>query len=147
MSDCRRTAERLGPWAEDTLPATERAEVDRHLADCPPCRVAADCERGARQVLRACADRLRHEPLPPGFRTRCEALAREQASGRARAGWLRTLAPVTIVAILLVFTASTLFSLATRRSDALLAAQLTADQVKCFKLFDSPDAPVLWLKR
>jgi hypothetical protein len=48
---------------------------------------------------------------------------------------------VTIVAILLVFTASTLFSLATRRSDALLAAQLTADHVKCFKVFDSPDAP------
>jgi hypothetical protein len=51
--------------------------------------------------------------------------------------------PVTIVAILLVFTASTLFSLATRRSDALLAAQLTADHMKCFKVFDSPDAPTL----
>src|SRR5205085_8155335 len=51
------------------------------------------------------------------------------------------LAPVTIVAILLVFTASALFSLATRRSDAVLAAQLTADHVKCFKFFDSPDAP------
>jgi anti-sigma factor RsiW len=61
----------------------------------------------------------------------------------ARPGWLRTLAPVTIVAILLVFTGTALFSLATRRSDALLAAQLTADHVKCFKFFDSPNAPAL----
>ncbi len=35
----------------------------------------------------------------------------------------------------MIFTASAFFSLATRRSDALLAAQLTADHSKCFKLF------------
>jgi anti-sigma factor RsiW len=143
MSECRRTIERLTPWADDSLSAAERADVDRHLAACPPCRAAADSERGARDVLRSCAERLRSHPLPPGFRTRCEALARESRTTRAPRAWLRTLVPVTIVAILLVFTASTLFSLATRRSDALLAAQLTADHMKCFKVFDSPDAPTL----
>jgi len=71
-------------------------------------------------------------------------MAREPlASASARQGWLRTLAPVTIIAILLVFTGTALFSLATRRSDALLAAQLTADHVKCFKFFDSPNAPAV----
>jgi len=139
MSECRRTIERLAPWADESLPPAERVEVDRHLAVCPPCRVAADTERAGCRVLRACAARLR-EPLPPGLRTRCEAIAREQGSHQARPGWLRGLAPVAIVAILLVFTFSALFSLATRRSDALLAAQLTADHVKCFKFFDSPDA-------
>lgn len=142
MSECRRTVERLAPWADESLPEPERAEVERHLAVCPPCRVAANSERAGRQILRACAERLRSEPLPPGLRTRCEALAREQGR-QTRPGWLRTLAPVAIVAILLVFTASTLFSLATRRSDALLAAQLTADHVKCFTMFDSSDAPSL----
>jgi anti-sigma factor RsiW len=140
MNECRRTIERLAPWADESLKADERAEVDRHLAACPPCRVAAEAERGGRQVLKACASRLR-EPLPPGLQTRCEALARERRMASARASWVRTLVPVTIVAILLVFTASTLFSLATRRSDALLAAQLTADHMKCFKVFDSPEAP------
>jgi anti-sigma factor RsiW len=142
MSECRRTVERLAPWADESLPAAERTEVDRHLAACPPCRVVAETERAGRHILRTCADRLRSEPLPPGLRSRCEALAREQ-NAKTRPAWWRTLAPVTIVAILLVFTASTLFSLATRRSDALLAAQLTADHVKCFKFFDSPDAPPL----
>jgi anti-sigma factor RsiW len=140
MSECRRTVERLAPWADESLPPTERAEVDRHLDACPPCRVVADNERAARRILRTCADRLRSEPLPPGLRTRCEALAREHAAKPKPSGW-RALVPVTIVAILLVFTASTLFSLATRRSDALLAAQLTADHVKCFAMFDSPNAP------
>ena len=138
MSECRRTIERLAPWADESLSPDERAEVDRHLAACPPCRGAANAERGGRQVLRTCASRLR-EPLAPGFQTRCEALARECRIQPARGSWIRTLVPVTIVAILLVFTASTLFSLATRRSDALLAAQLTADHVKCFKVFDSPE--------
>jgi anti-sigma factor (TIGR02949 family) len=138
--DCRRIKERLTPWADNTLPAGERDEMDRHLAACPPCRYAADAERGARQVLTACAARLRSEPAPPGLRTRCEALARQSGPASGRSSWARTLVPVTIVAILLVFTASTLFSLATRRSDTLLAAQLTADHVKCFKMFDSPDS-------
>ena len=138
--DCRRTLERLAMWADDSLSAHDRADVERHLNACPPCRVLADRERGGRTVLNACAARLRDQPAPPGLRTRCEALARECAVG-SRPSWLRTLVPVTIVAILLVFTASTVFSLATRRSDGLLAAQLTADHVKCFKVFDSPDAP------
>jgi anti-sigma factor RsiW len=143
MSECRRTIERLAQWADESLSPIDRAEVDRHLAACPPCRVAAEAERGGRQVLKACAARLRSEPLPPGLQTRCEALARECRIRRARGGWIRALAPITIVAILLVFTASTLFSLATRRSDALLAAQLTADHMKCFKVFDSPEAPAV----
>jgi anti-sigma factor RsiW len=140
MSECRHTIERLALWADESLNPDERAQVDRHLAACPPCRVAAEAEHGGRQVLKACALRLRSEPAPPGLRTRCEALARAQDAGARRAGWARTLVPVTIVAILLVFTASTLFSLATRRSDAVLAAQLTADHAKCFTVFDSPDA-------
>ena len=142
MSECRRTRERLAPWADDSLNPGERADVERHLAACPPCRGAAAAERAGHQVLKACAPRLRNEPAPPGLRSRCEALARE-SHGRSRAAWARTLVPVTIVAILLVFTASTLFSHATRRSDAVLAAQLTADHAKCFKLFDSPDAPAV----
>jgi anti-sigma factor RsiW len=145
MSDCRRTVERLTPWADGALPPGERAEVDRHLAACPPCRNVAEHEAGGRQVLRECATRLQaleadREPLPPGFRTRCEALAREQASS-GRRGWARSLVPVTIIAVLLVFTAGTLFQLATRRSDAVLAAQLTADHMKCFTVFDDQAAP------
>ncbi|HVZ23188.1 MAG TPA: zf-HC2 domain-containing protein, partial [Vicinamibacterales bacterium] len=70
MSDCRRTAERLASYVDDTLPAAERADVERHLGHCPPCRRAAEHEQGGRTVLRACAPRLRADAAPPGLRTR-----------------------------------------------------------------------------
>lgn len=141
MSECRRTADRLTPYVDNLLPSSERTEVDRHLSDCPPCRAAATEEEGARTVLRSKAAGLRATALPPGLRTRCQALAqahREPASGR---GWAARLLPVSLTAILIVFTASAVFSLATHRSDALLASQLTADHAKCFKLFGGEGAP------
>ena len=49
----------------------------RHLDRCPPCRAAALRERGARRVLREQSRALTDTPLPPGLRTRCEALARQ----------------------------------------------------------------------
>jgi anti-sigma factor RsiW len=140
MSDCRRIVESLTPYLDGTLPPAERADVERHLGECPPCcRAAAEAE-GGRTVLRRCSGSLRQEPLPPGLRTRCEALAREQGGRRTRAGWSGRFVPTVAIAALLVVTASTLFSLATQRSAVLLAQQLTVDHAKCFKLFASPDA-------
>jgi anti-sigma factor RsiW len=134
MKDCRRIAGRVTPYVDGALPESERAEVERHLSGCPPCRRGAEEEQGGRTVLRECADRLKAEPLPPGLRSRCEALAREHA-GLRRVTWWRLLAPITAMAVLIIFAGVLLFALATRRSDALLAAQLTADHVKCFKVF------------
>jgi anti-sigma factor RsiW len=139
MSDCRLIAAQLTSYVDDLLEPDRRVEVDRHLGECPSCRLAVAGERGSQSVLRHHASRLREEPLPPGLRSRCESIVREQAGARV-AGWRRTLVPTVLSVILLVFTASAIFSLATRRSDALLAAQLTADHSKCFKLFVDGDA-------
>src|SRR5580765_7608974 len=77
---CRRTCDLLAQYADGTLAAEQRAEVQRHLEACPPCRVIAGKECGARQLLRACADRLRAEqPLPPDLRSRCQAASRGTA--------------------------------------------------------------------
>jgi anti-sigma factor RsiW len=46
-----------------------------------------------------------------------------------------------LAAVLLVFTGSAIISLATRRSDAVLAAQLTADHTRCFRAFVATDSP------
>ena len=140
MNECRRICEQLVAYADGTLSPAERAEITRHLEKCPPCRTVAGRECGARDVLRACAERLRTEPVPPGLRTRCHALS--CASDRDRPIWLRRLVPLTLVATLIVFTGS-LFSFVTRHSDALLAAQLTADHLKCFDLFRPADGATL----
>jgi anti-sigma factor RsiW len=129
--NCRRICDMLTQYAEGTLPEAQRGEVQRHLDACPPCRVIAGKECGARQLLRACADRLRAEPLPPGLRTRCQALASGETTTRA---WLRPSMRFAVAALLIIFVGA-LLSVVTRQSDALLAAQLTADHVKCFGLF------------
>ena len=153
--DCRSTVERLTRYVDGTLPATERAGVDQHLGACPPCRVAAAGEQNGRELLRDRADRLRDAPLPPGLRSRCEALVREHAemgrlkpapttsnvgAGFSRPAWHTRLVPISLTAVLVLFVAVALFSLATYRSETLLAAQLTADHSKCFALSASGDA-------
>jgi hypothetical protein len=45
------------------------------------------------------------------------------------------------MAVLIIAAGIMLFSVATRQSDAVLAAQLTADHVKCFGIFE-PDGPM-----
>lgn len=134
--NCRRICDMLVEYADGTLADTQRAEVQRHLDACPPCRAMAGKECGARQLLRACADRLRGaDPLPPGLRSRCQAAT---ASGKtwttAARWWSRPSMRLAIAAaVILVFGA--LLSIVTRQSDALLAAQLTADHMKCFGMF------------
>jgi hypothetical protein len=90
-------------------------------------------------VLRERSRALTETPLPPGLRTRCEALAREHATVSApRRVVLRRFAPLTAVMTLVL--GFLLFSLATHQSDAVLAAQLTADHAKCFRLFANSDS-------
>jgi anti-sigma factor RsiW len=138
--DCQRTAERLTSYLDETLSPHERAEVAHHLSACPPCRTAAAQEEGGRTLLRDQARALSDAPLPPGLRSRCEALARERAGRRAaRPFVMRRLAPLT--ALLTLVIAWLTLSLATHRSDTVLAAQLTADHAKCFRFFASSDSP------
>lgn len=142
MDDCQRIAGRLASYADSLLPADEQAGVEQHLHACPRCRIAAQREQGGRAVLRGEARALANVPLPPGLRSRCEALAREHgATSKAPALTSRLFASLTAVMALVI--GFFLFSLATHRSDTVLAAQLTADHAKCFRFFatsDSPDA-------
>jgi anti-sigma factor RsiW len=151
MSECKTTIDRLTAYVDGHLSSAELADVTRHLNACEPCRRLAAAERGGQSVLRHVASRLRTTTLPPGLRTRCEALAREQSALRSQPGsalairglltnWRSTLVPTVLGVIFLVFTASALLSVATRRSDAVLAAQLTADHSKCF-LLSGADVP------
>jgi anti-sigma factor RsiW len=140
MSECRRTIDALAAYVDGQLPPGERAGIERHLAACPPCRRLASDEDSGHRLLRHSATRLLNEPLPPGLRGRCEAIARTRNDAVAGAGrfapwWRVRLVPVLLTVVVMIFGASAFFSLATKRSDALLAAQLTVDHSKCFKLF------------
>jgi anti-sigma factor (TIGR02949 family) len=129
---CQRICDLLAQYADGTLSDAQRAEVRRHLDACPPCRVIASKECGARQLLRACAERLRGaDAVPPELRARCLAASRGPSAASA---WSRPSVRFAIAAVLILLVGA-LLSIVTRQSDALLAAQLTADHVKCFRLF------------
>ncbi len=149
MDDCRRTAERLTAFLDAELTAGSRADVQRHLDACPACHHLAAIERGGRTLLRQRAARVT-PPVPTALRDRCQALAEAYRTGRHRSGatsswlglppvtpwsWKTRLVPVSLTSTLLVFTTVAVLSLATSSSSAFLAAQLTADHVKCFVLF------------
>ncbi len=135
-SGCRATLARLTAFVDGALGETERADVERHLDACPPCRGAEGLERGGRTLLQARAPRLQQaEMLPPGLRTRCEALAREVTSTPGVPAWRSRLIPLSLAVVLMVFTASAFTSLMTHRSDGLLAAQLSRDHKFCFQRF------------
>jgi anti-sigma factor RsiW len=136
---CRRICDLLTQYADGTLAAAEHAEVQRHLDACPPCRVVAGKECGARQLLRACADRLRADQVPQALRSRCQKLSRRSIAANL---WSRRFVRLAAAAVVIIFTGS-LVSIVTRQSDALLAAQLTADHVKCFALFGPEDGRTL----
>jgi len=136
---CRRICDLLAQYADGTLSSDERADVQRHLEACPPCRVIAGKECGARQLLRACADRLRTGEVPDALRSRCQELSRRSAASHL---WSRRFVRLAAAAVVVIVTGS-LLSFVTRQSDALLAAQLTADHVKCFALFGPHDGRTL----
>src|SRR2546425_12458500 len=121
MNDCRQIAEWITSYVEGGLAAQIGAQVERHGAACPPCRGRLVQEQGARNALRHCAERLTNQPLPPGLESRCEALARDQATRRMVAGW-RRLVPVAVAAVLLLAMALGVLPSLTGRSTALLAA-------------------------
>ena len=133
-SDCRQICEWITSYVEGGLAAPVRSDVERHVAACSPCRGRLVKEQGARSALRQCAEGLTNPALPPGLESRCRALAREQAARAGVSGW-RRMVPLAVAAVLLLALGVGVLPSLTGRSTSLLAAQLTADHVKCFAVF------------
>jgi anti-sigma factor RsiW len=126
---CRRVAERMAAFADGALESSAAQEVQSHIDRCPPCRVLAACEAGARALLRARASRLK-APVSSDLRSRCAALCCPTVAWHARRSGRMVIGAVGMAAMV------ALAVFVTGRSDALLAAQLTADHVKCFTFFE-----------
>jgi anti-sigma factor RsiW len=137
MDDCRRTEDRLTPYVDEALPPGERTDVERHLNRCPPCRRSAEEEQGGRTVVRERADRLRQSPLPPGLRSRCEELARDHCRAHGRAIFGGRVLPAVLIGSGALVAGFIVLWVSTSQSGTVLAAQMTADHLKCFKFVGS----------
>src|SRR2546428_11207997 len=84
--------EQLAAYVDGALPGHERAEVERHLAECARCREEVALARAASQAMRG----LEEVPAPAGVAS--EAL--REAAATSKPPWYVKLVPVAAAAAL-----------------------------------------------
>ncbi len=143
MTDCRRIESLLPPYVDGEAPPDAAALVEAHLRTCAMCRAEVAAERGVRMILRARAAEVT-TPAPPGLRTRIAArLAGEAAPSLGWGG--RVAAFGAAAAMVLLFAVALEFL--PLRSNALFAAQLAIDHLRCFVVTSSEEASAPDLER
>ena len=138
MPDCTSIDSLITPYVDGNIGAPERRLVDEHVRRCPPCYSRVSAERAVFELMRTRRDELASVTASPALRDRCEALRRLSSAAAAGAGaakaWRTRLAPLAVAAGVVAAAGAASIYLLTERSSSLLAAELTADDVKCFAL-------------
>ena len=106
---------RVTGYVDGALAATERADLEAHLASCDSCRAQAEDERKVAAAVRA----LPPPPLPHGLASRVRRRSRRPATLRKRV-WVPSL--VAVLAVVLVV----------RTSSQFVGWQLVRDHARCF---------------
>lgn len=142
MSECLSIDPLVTPYVDGELAATERQLVDDHLRRCAPCHTRVAAERAVRDLLTARRGALGAERASAALRAKCEGLKSQAipvvtpARRPADAGqpWRARLAPLALAATLVIIVGGAFVYEATDRSTRVMAAELTADHVKCFAM-------------
>src|SRR5581483_2369533 len=159
--DCLKIDALVTPYVDGELPDGERIEVDHHLTKCPPCYSRVAAELAVRDALARRRRDLASCSAPTRLRFACEGLrAPDTAPGagtRRTSGTLRTpgtlrpfgilgtrVVPFALAASLVLLVGGAFVYQITDSSATVMAAELTADHVKCFALdsiLGTHDAP------
>jgi anti-sigma factor RsiW len=145
MPNCPSIDRLVTPYVDGELPTEDFRAVEQHLGFCSPCRARMLAERAVRDLLHARQQSLQEDCAPGRLRSRCAELAhRSGATGSsagprfgaasAVAGWRGRLRPLAFAATLVLVVGAAFLYQATARYPRLLAAELTADHIKCFAL-------------
>jgi len=146
MPDCSRIDPLVTPFVDGELPQDEQQTLTQHITACPACRGKVMAERAIRSVMQARRAELSGPPAPASLKARCARLdsrpvpatpsIRSESpvpSPRASA-WRARVAPFALAATLLLAVGGAFIYQATRGSSRVLAAELTMDHEKCFRL-------------
>jgi len=136
MPDCSSIDPLITPFVDGDIGAADRQRVDEHLRVCAPCHSRVGAEQAVRDLLHARRASLTAGSASAALRNRCAALGSPSVQG-SRAGvtptvWRGRMAPLALAATLVVVVGGAFVYVYTDRSTRLLAAELTADHVKCF---------------
>jgi len=146
MSDCRSIDPHITPYVDGDLDAATRLRVDEHVRRCVPCHSRVTAERAVRELMRDRRAEMAAGAASAALRERCAALGRAAAPAVSR--WRARMAPLAMAAGVVLVAGGAFVYEATGRSTRVLAAELTADHVKCFGLVNTllgtnPDAAVI----
>src|SRR5262249_32839697 len=140
MPSCQQIDALITPFIDGELADADRRIVEDHLRRCPPCYSREAAERGVRDLCRDRRATLTSTSAPESLRTACAELARMRApldGGRGFSGasaWRTRLTPYALAASLVVVVGGAFLYQATDKSAQVLAAELTADHLKCFAM-------------
>jgi anti-sigma factor RsiW len=127
MMHCRDLQHLWAPYVDGEAGEADAFVVERHLRRCPACEQRLAAERAARAAVHHERPALLDGCASPDLKARCARLACESRERRGR-GLVRVAAAAAAV---LAVAAGLLYVL-TQQSTTVLAAQLTADHLKCF---------------
>jgi len=137
------------PYVDGELPAADRVRVDEHVRVCGPCRSRVTAERSVRELIQARKSALLEERASANLRERCAGAVSSSRAATPIAPsrwpvWRARLAPLALAATLILLISGAFLYQLTDRSSRVMAAELTADHVKCFAVNDvlgTHDAP------
>jgi anti-sigma factor RsiW len=132
---CRRIDPLVTPYVDGVLEAADRETVDRHVRLCPPCRSRLAAEREVRAALVAHRPALTAERAPAPLAARCAGVASPADAAPAARRRVRP-AALAVAATLVLAVAGLALYQATASSARVMAAELTADHMKCFIIDD-----------
>jgi anti-sigma factor RsiW len=152
MRSCAAIDPLVTPFIDGELAVGDRLALEEHLRVCAPCQARVEAERAVRALVVERKRSFEGCRASAALKARCHTLCTGGNAARHSAGrpawWRRRerVMPWAMAATLTLAVGGVLLYQATARSASVLAAELTADHVKCFALnavlrtHDSPDA-------
>ena len=153
MPNCHLIDPLVTPFVDETLSDADRRLVEIHLLQCPPCHSRVSAERAVHQLMRRQRAGLCRESAPDSLHAACTSLARtatahpEVASVAGPRGvvasapvptplaaWRARVTPYALAASLVLGVGGAFLYQATDKSARVMAAELTADHMKCFAM-------------
>jgi len=151
MPNCRVIDPLVTPYIDGELPPPDRDLVAEHLRVCAPCHSRVSAEQAVRTLIRAKRATLASPCASQALRAKCAEAARLKSSAphedaRRFSGamlWATRLTPIALAASLVLVVGGAFVYQITDKSARVMAAELTADHVKCFamnRVLDTHDA-------
>src|SRR6266852_805196 len=134
MPNCWSIDPLITPYVDGELPAADRQTIEQHMRRCAPCRARIATEQAVRDLVGASRTGLTGAGAPPGLRARCGAASVNSVAGPFAGTWRAWLAPLALAATLAIVVGGAFLYPLTGSSTRVMAAELTADHMKCFLL-------------